>query len=89
MGLECINSIQGTHILESGVMGKAMVLECRLVLMEAATLEGSSVGSNMVLDATISGDDLISVNSCFSWIPSVVDFDLKYVMFEFGLMGHH
>lgn len=58
MDTEFTSFIQGIRIPESGAMGRAMVLACRLVLMAAATLESSSAGLNTALDATISGNRL-------------------------------
>ncbi|KAI3460590.1 hypothetical protein Pfo_017253 [Paulownia fortunei] len=60
----------GIHMPESGVMGKVTGLGSRLVLMGAATLGSSSVGLNMGLDVTISGDNLIFLIIVpFSLIP--------------------
>lgn len=44
---------------ESGGMGRAMGLGCRAVLMGAAMLGNSSVGSSMDSGVIISGEDLL------------------------------
>ena len=53
-----IGSIQGIAMLGSGVMGRAMVLECRVALMGAVMLGNSSVGLSTGLVATILGEFL-------------------------------
>ena len=55
MAMGFIGSIQVTLMLVSGVVGRAMALEFRLVLMVAVLLGSLSVVSNMALVATISG----------------------------------
>ncbi|BBG95652.1 Histone H3 K4-specific methyltransferase SET7/9 family protein [Prunus dulcis] len=53
MGMGFIDSTQGTLMLGSGAMGRAMALECKLALMVAAMLVNSSMALSMAMVATI------------------------------------
>lgn len=68
MGMGFIDSTQGTLMLGSGAMGRAMALECRLALMVAAMLVNSSMALSMALVATILGKFF---KSCFRNLYSV------------------
>lgn len=58
MVMECTSFIQGILMLVNGLMGRAMVLEYRLVLMAAVTLVNSKMVSSMDLGVTISGMEI-------------------------------
>ena len=54
-GLGCIGFIQGMFMLENGLMGRVMGVECILVRTGVGMLGSSSGVSSMVLGITISG----------------------------------